>query len=161
MAPDVAPSAAAPGLLSAPKTTPLASQAPVAPDAAPFAAPPGPNAPPLASLEPHAPVAAGVALPSLVKPVPDNRAALLFAQGVDAENRGDFSAARRYYSSAAQRADGAAARSLGRLYDPAFPRRSALGGIDPDPAQARLWYERAVQLGDTEAGRLLGSLSAR
>jgi hypothetical protein len=93
--------------------------------------------------------------------VPGGRAAMLFARGLDAELRGDFSGARRFYSSAAQLGDAAAARNLGRLYDPAYVKQTALGGIDPDPALARHWYERAVTLGDAEAGPLLEALSVR
>jgi TPR repeat protein len=37
----------------------------------------------------------------------------------------------------------------------------ALGGIDPDPALARHWYERAVAMGDPVAGPLLEALALR
>jgi TPR repeat protein len=86
---------------------------------------------------------------------------VLFARGLDAELHGDLSGARRFYSSAAQQGDAAAARHLGRLYDPTYLKQTALGGVDPDPALARQWYERAVRLGDTEAGPLLEALSVR
>jgi TPR repeat protein len=56
---------------------------------------------------------------------------------------------------------GAAALGLGRLYDPAFLKQNALGGIDADPVLARHWYQRAAALGDPEAGRLLEALSGR
>jgi TPR repeat protein len=90
-----------------------------------------------------------------------SRTGLLFARGLDAEVHGDFSGARRFYQSAAQRGDAAAARNLGRLYDPGYLRQTALGGVDPDPALARTWYERAVRLGDAEAVPLLEALSVR
>jgi hypothetical protein len=98
-----------------------------------------------------------------VQAIPDagSRAAVLFARGLDAELHGDFSAARRFYSSAAQQDDAAAARHLGRLYDPAYLKQTTLGGVDPDLALARQWYERAVRLGDAEAGPLLEALSVR
>jgi TPR repeat protein len=115
--------------------------------------------------------------PALVKPPSDNapgavvpqaeraglgtRSALLFARGIEAEHRGDLSGARRYYSSAARQGDAAAARNLGRLYDPAYLRQTALAGIQPDPVLAREWYKRAVTLGDAEARPLLEALSAR
>jgi TPR repeat protein len=103
----------------------------------------------------------GLVGPPLPLPAADSRAGLLFARGLDAERRGDFSAARRFYLTAAQHGDAAAARNLGRLYDPAYLGQTALGGIDPDPALARRWYERAVRLGDTDAGPLLEALSVR
>jgi TPR repeat protein len=99
--------------------------------------------------------------PPLPLPAADSRAGLLFARGLDAERRGDFSAARRFYLTSAQHGDAAAARNLGRLYDPAYLGQTALGGIDPDPALARRWYERAVRLGDADAGPLLEALSVR
>lgn len=90
-----------------------------------------------------------------------NRAGMLFARGLDAEGRGDYSAARRFYSTAARQGDAAAARNLGRLYDPAYLRRNTLGGVDPDPELARFWYDFAVRLGDSGAGPLLEALSTR
>ena len=104
----------------------------------------------------HGPIAPGQAIPDA-----GSRAAVLFARGLDAELHGDLSGARRFYFSAAQQGDAAAARDLGRLYDPAYLKQIALGGVDPDPALARHWYERAVRLGDAEAGPLLEALSVR
>ena len=86
---------------------------------------------------------------------------MLFARGLDAERRGDLSAARRFYSTSARQGDAAAARNLGRLYDPAYLKQAALGGVDPDPAMARFWYDFAVKLGDSGAGPLLEALSSR
>ena len=126
--------------------------------------PTGVPAPPLALAPPSSPptrqpAPVPVPVPSTTASGP--RAAVLYARGLEAEHREDFSAARRLYFSAAQQGDTPAARSLGRLYDPDYLRHSALSGVDPDPAVARQWYERAVQLGDTEAGPLLQALSAR
>lgn len=117
------------------------------------AAAPAPRSP----MMPERPPRTGVG----ATPTPNARAAVLFARGLDAENRGDFSGARRIYLIAAQQGDGAAARHLGRLYDPAYISQAALGGIDPDPALARQWYERAVKLGDSEARPLLEALTMR
>jgi TPR repeat protein len=54
-----------------------------------------------------------------------------------------------------------AALGLGRLYDPAYLKQTAMGGIEPDTELARYWYQRAAALGDPEAGRLLQALSER
>jgi hypothetical protein len=96
-----------------------------------------------------------------ILPHPTPRAAELFSRGQQAELRGDMSGARRFYSSAAEQGSAAAARSLGRLYDPAYLKQTALGGIDPDPDAARQWYERAIAMGDAEAGPLLEALAVR
>jgi TPR repeat protein len=72
-----------------------------------------------------------------------------------------MSGARRLYAASADQGNATAARSLGRLYDPAYLKQTALGGIDPDPALARRWYERAVAMGDAQAAPLLQALAAR
>jgi hypothetical protein len=99
--------------------------------------------------------------PVQVAPPPGPRALELFARGQQAELRGDVSGARRFYTSAAAQGHAEAARNLGRLYDPAYLKQAAVGGIDPDPALARQWYERAVAMGDSAAGPLLEALSMR
>ncbi len=108
------------------------------------------------------------ALPDTPKPPsapvvmsPGPRAAELFARGQEAERQGDVSGARRFYATAANQGSATAARSLGRLYDPGYLKQTALGGIDPDPALARHWYERAVAMGDAQATPLLQALAAR
>jgi TPR repeat protein len=92
---------------------------------------------------------------------PTPRALELYARGQEAERQGNVSGARRFFASAADQGSSAAARSLGRLYDPAYLKQTALGGIDPDPALARSWYERAVAMGDAQAGSLLEALAVR
>ncbi len=89
------------------------------------------------------------------------RATDLLARGQEAEQLGDVSGARRFYASAVQLGSATAARNLGRLYDPVFLKRTALGGIDPDLGQARHWYELAVAMGDPDAAPLLEALALR
>lgn len=74
-------------------------------------------------------------------------AAQAFLRGQQAEEHGDISAARRLYATAAQRGSAEAAQRLGRLYDPAYLKQAAIGGIDADPALARHWYDQASRLG--------------
>jgi hypothetical protein len=92
---------------------------------------------------------------------PSARATDLLARGQEAEQSGDVSGARRFYASAVQLGSATAARNLGRLYDPVFLKRAALGGIDPDLWQARHWYELAIAMGDSEAAPLLEALALR
>lgn len=92
---------------------------------------------------------------------PGPHAAALSQRGREAELRGDISGARRFYASAAEQGDAAAALNCGRLYDPGFIERNTVGGIDANPALARLWYERAAALGNAEVRPLLEALSVR
>jgi TPR repeat protein len=85
----------------------------------------------------------------------------LLARGEQAEQLGNLSGARRYYTSAVQLGSATAARKLGRLYDPVFLKEVALGGIDPDLGLARHWYKSAVAMGDPDAAPLLEALASR
>jgi hypothetical protein len=153
-----------PGTQLTPAARPVMAEKTPAPVLPASAAPP--VSPPPAATSPSAALPTGVSpvdLPSagsgVGRPVP--RAVELLARGQEAERAGDVSGARRFYATAAGQGSAMAARSLGRLYDPAYLNQSALGGIDPDPALARHWYERAVAMGDTQAAPLLEALAAR
>ncbi len=104
---------------------------------------------------------------TIVKPAgsgahrPSPRATDLLARGQEAEQLGDVSGARRFYASAVQLGSAMAARNLGRLYDPVFLKRTAMGGIDPDLGQARHWYELSIAMGDPDAAPLLEALASR
>jgi TPR repeat protein len=130
------------------------------------APPPAATAPPAAASPPAgastalaAPVPAPARRPVLR--LPDPHANALFARGQAAEEQGDISGARRFYAAAAERGHAAAARDLGRMYDPAVLEHVAVGGIDANPALARQWYLRATELGDQDAKPLLQALTTR
>jgi len=74
---------------------------------------------------------------------------------------GDVASARLFYERASAAGDGWAALRLGATFDPAFLERLGLGKLQSDPAAARLWYSRAVELGVTEAKRQLNGLETR
>jgi TPR repeat protein len=50
---------------------------------------------------------------------------------------------------------------LGLTFDPAFLAEQGVLGLAPDAAQARFWYERAVEVGSGEASRRLERLASR
>jgi TPR repeat protein len=65
---------------------------------------------------------------------------------------GDIIAARMMFQRAAKAGDPAGAFALAETYDPMVLSRLHLrGGITPDVALARSWYERAMQLGSVAA----------
>jgi TPR repeat protein len=142
--------------------------APAQASIAPAAQPPEPTRPTVSpARRPPEPAQATIpdsAIPKQTKlnpPKSDVRAAVLFARGLEAEQQGNVSGARRFYTSAAELGSASAALNLGRLYDPAYLKQTALGGIDPDPALARHWYGRAVAMGDVAAIPLLEALALR
>jgi TPR repeat protein len=96
-------------------------------------------------------VAALAPVDGVVHPAtPNGHAASLFAHGEAAEERGDISAARRFYAAAAQLRHAGAAGRLGRLLDPAYLKRTTSGGMDGDTALAKRWYDVAAALGESE-----------
>src|SRR4029077_15219851 len=108
-----------------------------------------------ASLQSRAPAAgAPVAAPPARKFDPDelatlmNRAKILVAAG-------DISPARLLLERAAEAQEPAAALMLARTYDPDVLRTENVRNIIPDPALARIWYQRAAQLGSADAQRRL------
>ena len=74
---------------------------------------------------------------------------------------GDIASARLFYERAAAAGDGRAALRLGATFDPAFLGRAGLSNVRGDAVEARLWYNRALDLGAAEAERQLKSLEAK
>ena len=71
---------------------------------------------------------------------------------------GDISPARLLLKRAAEGQDAGAAMMLAETYDPAVLGSQDIRNITPDPAMARNWYQRAAQLGSTDAQRRLSQL---
>jgi hypothetical protein len=72
--------------------------------------------------------------------------------GADLMASGDITAARMMFERAAEAGEAAAAFALAETYDPVVLRRLRLrGGIAPDVALARRWYEKARDLGSIAA----------
>ena len=71
----------------------------------------------------------------------------------------DFSSARLLLRRAAEAGSAAAALSLGETFDPLVIRQLHAIGVQPDPAKAREWYERAAQLGSDTASQHLAKLA--
>lgn len=114
---------------------------------------PGSAAPSVAA--PAVPVAA--APPAARRLDPDELATLLSrAQGL--LTAGDIPPARLLLERAADAQDAGAALLLAQTYDPDVLGTQDTRNITPDPAAARTWYQRAVQLGSADAQRRLSQL---
>jgi hypothetical protein len=74
-------------------------------------------------------------------------------------NNGDIAAAQLLLRRAAEAGDARAAVALAATYDPLVLKQLGAVGAKDDIAQARAWYQRASQLGSTEAGTRLQELA--
>jgi hypothetical protein len=82
----------------------------------------------------------------------------LVKRGEDYLAQGDIAAARLILGRAAEARDARAAFSLAATYDPSVLKSLHVVGFRPDVAQARAWYEKAVEYGSAEASRRLAAL---
>jgi len=74
--------------------------------------------------------------------------------------QGDIVSARLMLERAANAGNAEAALKLGMTFDQDFLAYSGVRGIAPDTGQARAWYDRANELGSTEAASYLGRLAS-
>jgi TPR repeat protein len=122
----------------------------------------------VAAINPAAPVA--TAAPAVREPAPPAREAAP-ARRIDPEELaallkraknlleiGDITSARLLLERAADAQEPEAALMLAGTYDPQVLGSQDLRSITPDPAAARLWYQKAAQLGSADAKRRLGQL---
>jgi hypothetical protein len=88
------------------------------------------------------------------------RALRLMKKGDEQMQEGNVSAARLFYERAADAGLAQAAMALAATFDGPELARLNLRGIEPDRKQARRWYERARQLGASDADQRLQRLGA-
>lgn len=89
---------------------------------------------------------------------PDELADLM-SRGSSFLKNGDFAAARILLHRAAEVGSADAALMLGKTFDPLYLNELGAIGIQPDIAQARQWYQKAVQLGSEVAAQRLANLA--
>jgi len=96
--------------------------------------------------------------PTLRKPDREEISVLL-KRGKDLIANGDLAAARLVLQRAADADDAEAALALGATYDPSVLRALKVYGFKADPVKARVWYEKASELGSAAAPRRLETLT--
>ena len=124
----------------------------------------------VAALAPAAPVVAAVA-PAVREPVPVMREAAP-ARRIDPDELavllkrakgllaiGDITSARLLLERAADAQEPEAALMLAGTYDPQVLGSQDLRSVAPDPDAARVWYQKAAQMGSADAKRRLGQLN--
>jgi hypothetical protein len=129
------------------------ARAPAAPLAAP-AAPAVAAAPTVAAPAPAAPQN------EFVRNLDPREVAALVRRGQDLLASGDVQSARLLLLRAAEARDARAALLYGKTYDPALLKQIGASGPLADVAQARLWYQKAMEWGEPEAQRQLDALAS-
>jgi hypothetical protein len=97
------------------------------------------------------------------RPRPENlelSRAELVAQARAVIASGDIEAARAALTKLVEIGNVSAAVALGSTYDPSILDALGVRNIPPDVAKARVWYQRAQQMGAPEAGKLLDVLKS-
>src|SRR5262249_39490082 len=84
---------------------------------------------------------------------------VLLNRGKDLIANGDIAAARLILKRAADANNAEAALALAATYDPFVLRELKVYGFTPDAAMARVWYEKATELGSPAAPRRLEMLT--
>jgi hypothetical protein len=133
----------------------------VAPSTPPSVAPnwPTPRVTTIAVTVPQNPAPAPVRRPVIA--IDPDEIAILLRQGEQFIAAGDVVTARVPFARAAEAGDAKAALALGATYDPAVLVKLGVRGIAPDVAKARSWYEKARDLGSSEATARLENLAIR
>ncbi len=90
----------------------------------------------------------------------EEQVAMLRKTGDDYISSGDFVGARAVLERAAQAGDPSAAFALASTYDPVVLARFKVRGLEPDIVKAAFWYERARELGSSEAPHRLEAMIA-
>lgn len=158
------PAKAAPAVSPPPPVvTPPAVVAAVTPPPAPAPARAAPRAepvaPPAAAVPP--PAAPVAKTPPVLSAEDRTRAEGLVQRGESFLAQGNVAAPRQFFRRAADIGLPLAALRLGNTYDPAELAALRSTGLDADPKEARLWYERARDLGATEATARLSRLQGK
>jgi hypothetical protein len=86
--------------------------------------------------------------------------AVLMERGRDLLKSGDIASARLLFQRLANAGIADAALALAATYDPRYLAQHNLIGIAGDETKAHHWYQRANELGSTEAGRVLTQTTA-
>lgn len=123
----------------------------------PQTAPPPPQAP----VAPAAPRATAPAQPPALTDEVRERAERLVQRGQAEVENGNIAQARAFFTRAADIGLALGAMMLAATYDPAELARLRVQGVQPNPSEARKWYERARELGAPEASERLTALDRR
>lgn len=84
--------------------------------------------------------------------LPPEQEAEMLQKGQEYWDRGDVAAARLFFEELASHGSAKGAIAMARSYDPNTLKSVwVVGALQPDVAKAKLWYQRASDLGDSDA----------
>src|SRR5258706_10768732 len=153
-----APASQTPGVRSVTTVAPTREEITTAYQSALQGRAPAATAPAAAAPVAVAPVAAApVVAPPPRKLDPDELTALM-KRAKDLIAIGDIAPARLLLERAADAQEASAALLLAQTYDPAVLGAQDMRSITPDPAAARIWYQKAAQLGSSDATQRLAQM---
>lgn len=109
----------------------------------------------LNAVKPMNPGNVGTIRTATIKPMDPAEATMLMQRGRDFLSAGDLSAARVAFSRLADAGIADAALALANTYDPTYLAAHHVVGVQGDRATARDLYQRAKELGSTEAAQML------
>jgi hypothetical protein len=89
------------------------------------------------------------------------QATVLLKRGKDSLASGDIAAARLVFRRLADAGSAEAALRLAATYDPRYLATQNVIGVAGDEVQARAWYQRATELGSTEAKEMLARMATK
>lgn len=166
--PTMTPGTTAPGTMTPGTMAPRLAGPPAQPANAPPVADASPAATSPANISSSQPVPTS-AMSARQRPAPvQNSAALdsaelalLLERGKSFLSVGDISSAQLLFRRAAEAGSAEAALALASTYDPHYLAEHHVVGVTGDEEKARLWYQRALNLGSPEANHLLAQLSQR
>jgi hypothetical protein len=110
---------------------------------------------------PTQPPAAQRQAPSVKKTLSAERETDSLERGATLMRNGDIAAARLLYEDLAVNGSAKGARALAETYDPTYLKGVFIAGLRPNMEKAKIWYERAAELGDTVSITRLSALDRR
>lgn len=110
-----------------------------------------PNQPPAAQSQP----------PSAKKTLSAEQEIDSLERGAALMRNGDIAAARLLYEDLAVHGSAKGARALAETYDPVYLKGVFIAGLRPNLEKAKIWYERAAELGDAVSVTRLSALERR
>lgn len=122
---------------------------------------PRPESRTLPLVAPDQPSAPQSQAPTAAKKLSAEQETTSLERGATLMRNGDIAAARLLYEDLAVNGSAKGARALAETYDPTYLKSVFIAGLRPNMEKAKIWYERAAELGDAVSITRLSALDRR